>query len=166
MKKEVVKKVRKTNEERGAKKQRKRDKDDVFTVKEVELSPQELSRLEAIESRDREVFEEHELYDLAKKVYNSVKKFSGGKGKVWEDLSDGAKELHLDSVKLIIEGKIEYPAMLHDLWIDRMFDSGWKYGTKFNEETKEHPYIVDFGGLPSEERTRDRYFIKVTKELM
>ena len=45
---------------------------------------------------------------------------------------------------------------MHDIWAKDMIDNGWKYGTTFDENNKEHPYLKPYNELSIERRNHER----------
>lgn len=45
---------------------------------------------------------------------------------------------------------------IHEVWAENRIKEGWKYGTKRDDEKKEHPCIVPYEDLPEEEKQYDR----------
>ena len=47
-------------------------------------------------------------------------------------------------------------ANVHAVWARQRIAEGWKYGTRRNDERKEHPCLVPYNDLPENEREYDR----------
>ena len=44
----------------------------------------------------------------------------------------------------------------HEVWAQRRFAEGWKYGPERNDKRKEHPCLVPYEVLPENEKEYDR----------
>jgi len=67
-------------------------------------------------------------------------------------LDTGKVKLSTDVLKLI-----EVLAKnTHEVWAKHRIAEGWKYGTKRNDEQKEHPCLVPYNELPESEKDYDR----------
>jgi len=44
----------------------------------------------------------------------------------------------------------------HEVWAQRRFAEGWRYGVQRNDERKEHPCLVPYEDLPENEKEYDR----------
>jgi hypothetical protein len=44
----------------------------------------------------------------------------------------------------------------HDHWAQGRIDEGWRYGSKRNDQAKEHPDLVPYEDLPESEKDYDR----------
>lgn len=60
-------------------------------------------------------------------------------------LTDGIKEL----TELLAENA-------HDIWALQRMSDGWVYGSKRNDEKKEHPCLIAYEQLPEAEKEYDR----------
>ena len=59
-----------------------------------------------------------------------------------------------DSTK---EGFVDYVAKIqHEVWSEHMISKGWTYGVIRNDESKQHPSLVDYESLPKAEKEYDR----------
>ena len=47
-------------------------------------------------------------------------------------------------------------ANVHEVWAAGRIAEGWKYGSKRDDERKEHPYLVPYDDLPESEKDYDR----------
>jgi len=44
----------------------------------------------------------------------------------------------------------------HDIWAQRRFADGWRWGTRQDDSQKLHPSLVPYGELPESEKAYDR----------
>ena len=53
------------------------------------------------------------------------------------------------------------PEDIHNLWMDERIKNGWKYGTAIDYAKKEHPCIVSYDKLSSEQQLKDKLFLSI-----
>ncbi|MDD3894444.1 MAG: RyR domain-containing protein [Syntrophomonadaceae bacterium] len=58
-----------------------------------------------------------------------------------------------DSIKELTELLAENA---HDIWALQRMSDGWVYGSKRNDEKKEHPCLIAYEQLPESEKEYDR----------
>lgn len=79
------------------------------------------------------------------------------------------KNNNLSSVKLSeeLENLIEQIAEnIHNAWMKKRCQNGWKYGGVYNNATKEHPCLVEFNKLSEEEKEIDRVTARCTIKML
>jgi hypothetical protein len=91
-------------------------------------------------------------------------------GLPWWELSDEQKSASIDGViKLdsIVDSDEFHKFTLdqlceemHKNWMNYKLSNGWKFGEVKNEETKEHPCLVEYSHLSEEDRVKDKVFIQ------
>lgn len=57
------------------------------------------------------------------------------------------------------------PRTAHELWMTNKLKDGWKYGEKFNEESKTHPCLLPYDALPEPQRVKDYLFSATVQAL-
>lgn len=71
----------------------------------------------------------------------------------------------LNGIDGITSGEIRAPHQSHESWMAQKQKDGWVYGEVKNEKTKEHPCMVPYEALPSEQRMKDYLFFAIVKTL-
>lgn len=75
---------------------------------------------------------------------------------------EGAPQWQKDSAKAGVKAKLANPHMspedMHRSWYAQKLADGWRYGPVKNPETKEHPCMVEYDKLPSEQQAKDHIF--------
>lgn len=51
---------------------------------------------------------------------------------------------------------------VHNQWMDGRTKRGWKYGSKRDDDKKEHPSLVSYENLTEEEKEYDRQTVQAT----
>tara|TARA_R110002049_G_scaffold281333_1_gene460886 strand:- start:43692 stop:44063 length:372 start_codon:yes stop_codon:yes gene_type:complete len=75
----------------------------------------------------------------------------------WEDAPDWQRESAVTGVNLHLSGDYG-PEASHESWMQQKLDDGWKWGEVKDPELKQHPCIVPFEQLPSEQQAKDYLF--------
>ena len=57
------------------------------------------------------------------------------------------------------------PQAAHNLWMTYKLKDGWKYGEKYDLETKTHPCILPYESLPVDQRVKDYLFAGIVQAL-
>ncbi len=83
----------------------------------------------------------------------------------WEDAPQWQKDSYISGVIYRIDHPNTTPKEMHDEWLKHKKENGWKYGPKKNQKTKEHPCIVPYEKLPTEQKTKDFLFSQVVESL-
>lgn len=83
----------------------------------------------------------------------------------WESAPDWQKKSAILGVELHLADHDAGPAASHESWLKQKIADGWKYGPAKNPETKEHPCMVPFAGLPREQQAKDFLFRAVVLAL-
>jgi hypothetical protein len=69
-----------------------------------------------------------------------------------ETIDTSQVKLHPDLEKLVEQ----LARNNHDHWARSRIDEGWRYGSKRNDDAKEHPDLVPYEDLPESEQDYDR----------
>lgn len=83
----------------------------------------------------------------------------------WESAPEWQRASALNGVRFHLNNPGSPPSRSHELWLEEKYRTGWKYGPVKNPETKEHPCMVPFEGLPPEQQAKDRLFASVVDAL-
>lgn len=80
----------------------------------------------------------------------------------WAEAPEWQKESAIAGVRFHLDnwanGEQVADSASHDAWMAQKIQDGWKYGPIKNAEIKEHPCIVLFADLPSEQQAKDSLF--------
>lgn len=98
---------------------------------------------------------------LAEVLHNTNRAFCISIGDNSQPLWENAPQWQKDSVYSGINFHLNNdvtPEMSHENWMADKLKDGWKYGPVKNPEIKEHPCMVPYNELPTEQRTKDYLF--------
>lgn len=76
----------------------------------------------------------------------------------WDDAPDWQKESAIKEVQFHIENPEASPSASHDSWLAEKRKDGWTYGPVKDPSIKQHPCIVLFEDLPTEQKAKDFLF--------
>jgi hypothetical protein len=76
----------------------------------------------------------------------------------WEHAPDWQKSSARNGVALHMQHPEAGPQASHESWMAEKIDAGWVYGPVKDPEKKEHPCMVPFEQLPSEQQAKDFIF--------
>jgi hypothetical protein len=79
---------------------------------------------------------------------------------------DGDADAHsvtVARVRAVLEGAT--PEEIHERWVRARWMLGWKYGPQPDSQEKIHPALVPYAQLPEGQRTRDRVFAAIVREM-
>lgn len=79
----------------------------------------------------------------------------------WESCSPDLQNSAISGVEKILSGEIKRPEDSHESWMRYKASEGWKYGPVKDFAKKEHPDMVPFDQLPSEQQAKDRLFFAI-----
>lgn len=77
----------------------------------------------------------------------------------WEDAPQWQKDSAINGIKFFLSGQGTGPNAMHNNWMRTKLADGWKYGQVKDPEKKEHPCLVPWDALPSEQRKKDYLFL-------
>lgn len=83
----------------------------------------------------------------------------------WDESPWWQKDGVIKGVELHLTTPDISPDYCHNLWLKFKQDYGWKYGPVKDVVKKEHPFLLPWDELPSEQKTKDYLFFAVIKEL-
>lgn len=83
----------------------------------------------------------------------------------WDQARQWTRDSAIAGVKFRLENPDAGDDCQHNAWMQDKIDNGWKYGPKKDEERKEHPCIVPFEQLPSEQKAKDAIFSAIVNAL-
>jgi hypothetical protein len=76
----------------------------------------------------------------------------------WEDCTEEVKNSAINGIEYILENMPTSSRDSHENWVKFKKENGWKFGKRFNAEKKEHPNLVGYGDLSTEEKVKDYLF--------
>ena len=84
----------------------------------------------------------------------------------WEEAPQWQKDSALNGVMFHMQNPNSTPADSHEKWLYEKYQKGWVYGPEKDPDKKEHPCIVPFEDLPTEQRAKDYIFHAIVRTLM
>lgn len=82
----------------------------------------------------------------------------------WKDAPEWQRESARAGVDLHLSGDFG-PEASHVSWMTLKLDEGWKYGPVKDPDKKEHPCLVSFADLPTDQQAKDFIFRAVVHAL-
>ena len=83
----------------------------------------------------------------------------------WKDAEEWQKESAINGVLFHLENPNAGDSASHDSWMKEKLDNGWVHGDVKNPNKKEHPCIVPFDELPTEQQIKDKLFRQTVHSL-
>lgn len=84
----------------------------------------------------------------------------------WEDAPQWQRDSAMLGVKLHTDNPEASAAASHESWLAQKVADGWVYGKVKNPEAKEHPCMVPFAELPTDQQAKDFIFRGVVHALV
>lgn len=81
----------------------------------------------------------------------------------WEDAPEWQRESAIQGVIGVLNGNS--PRQCHESWCKQKETAGWKHGPTKDAEKKEHPCLVPYNQLPSDQRWKDDLFVSTVKSV-
>ena len=75
----------------------------------------------------------------------------------WEQAPEWQKESAYEGVKGALSGNT--PEQSHENWTRHKLKEGWTLGPVKDPDKKEHPCLVRYEDLPSEQKAKDKIFV-------
>lgn len=75
----------------------------------------------------------------------------------FEDAEEWQRQSAINGVKLHLHGD-HGPEESHESWLVEKLEAGWVYGEVKDVDKREHPCMVDFKDLPTEQQSKDFIF--------
>jgi hypothetical protein len=82
----------------------------------------------------------------------------------WDQAPAWQRQSAREGVKLHLSGDFG-PEASHNAWMQHKLQDGWKYGPVKDADKKEHPCLVPFAQLPTEQKAKDFIFRAVVRSL-
>jgi hypothetical protein len=83
----------------------------------------------------------------------------------WDMAPPWQKDSAVAGVKAAIADPARTPAKSHEEWAEHKRKAGWKYGPEKRPEVLEHPCLVPYEELSTEQRIKDALFLAVVRTL-
>jgi len=83
----------------------------------------------------------------------------------WSDAPAWQQDSAVAGVRALVANPGSTAAQSHARWLEHKTREGWKYGLVKNTERKEHPCMVPYDQLPSEQRVKDHLFCAVVRSV-
>ena len=84
----------------------------------------------------------------------------------WDQAPEWQKESAIKGVQFIIDNPSAPASATHDSWLAEKKKDGWSYGKVKDPAKKEHPCIVAYDKLPTEQQSKDHVFGAVVRQLL
>lgn len=81
----------------------------------------------------------------------------------WLETSDEAQASAIVGVKGVLDGNT--PEQSHESWLAFKVEHGWVWGPVKDEELKQHPLLVPYADLPSDQKLKDDLFVVMARVL-
>ena len=82
----------------------------------------------------------------------------------WDELPAWQQNAMVDVTRRCMMGAT--PEQLHTLWVQHYSAQGWTHGPEKNWETRQHPIIIPWHGLPLRYQARFKLWQAITATLM
>lgn len=83
----------------------------------------------------------------------------------WDLAPEWQKQSAIHGVEFHLRNPDASPGASHENWLELKHAEGWKYGAVKDADKKEHPCMVLFSELPTEQRAKDYLFQAVVRNL-
>ena len=107
--------------------------------------------------------------DIAKVCHEANKAYCESLGdlsqKHWNDAEQWQRDSAVLGVKFRLENPEAPPSAQHDSWLAQKNAEGWSYGPIKDPWKKEHPCMVPYDQLPTEQKVKDSLFSAVVGAL-
>lgn len=84
----------------------------------------------------------------------------------WEDAPQWQRDSAMLGVKLHTDNPNAGAEASHESWLAQKVGDGWVYGPVKNPDIKQHPCIVQFADLPTEQQAKDFIFRGIVHALV
>jgi len=85
-------------------------------------------------------------------------------GEYWDECTHWYKKTLMWNVDQVITGSPSMsPERTHENWMTEQLVDGWKYAATYNEEKKEHPFMLPYRQLPDEGKGYVLLFLSMAK---
>ena len=84
----------------------------------------------------------------------------------WEAAPEWQRDSIRNGVKAVIANPSQTPSQSHDSWFAQKKSEGWIWGPAKNVEKKEHPCMMPYDELPTDQRHKDHNFLVVVRSML
>lgn len=85
--------------------------------------------------------------------------------KSWEEAPWWQRQSAIAGVMFVLQNPAAHPSASHENWLKLKVEEGWTYGPVKDEETKTHPCILPYEGLPDTQKVKDTLFRNIVLAL-
>jgi hypothetical protein len=78
--------------------------------------------------------------------------------KSWDEAEEWQRQSAIKGVEYAFANQGARASAQHEAWLADKEAAGWKFGPVKDAEKKEHPCMVPYGDLPTEQRIKDHLF--------
>jgi len=109
---------------------------------------------------------EHEVLAAAAHMVNRAYSIALGdySHPTWDEAPDWQRRSSLLGVQAALDPR-HTPEQSHQAWLTQKLNEGWTYGPVRDVTAKEHPRMLPYRDLPSEQRRKDDLFISTVREM-
>ena len=79
----------------------------------------------------------------------------------WEEAPQWQRDSAIAGAKFALENPDVGPEHLHEAWVQDKINAGWVFGPVKDAGKKEHPCLVPYGQLPTEQKAKDAIFCAI-----
>lgn len=83
----------------------------------------------------------------------------------WCDIDDSVKQSVENAVSRTLADPNDTQEASHEKWYKEMEALGWRYGTSYNEELKEHSMMLPFNMLPKQFTIANKLHVAIVSAL-
>lgn len=96
---------------------------------------------------------------ICHQVNKSICEFHGDHSqKDWNECDEWQKESAIAGVEEVLKNPDITSEEIHDKWMLKKAEDGWKFGKEKCPEKKTHPCMIPYEELPEEQRLKDSCF--------
>ena len=86
-------------------------------------------------------------------------------GPDWNFLEESKKESVVHGVEFVLKDPSVGAEEVHNEWVRYMVANGWRYGSRENAKTREHPNLRSWESLLPEQKMKDKLFVAIVRSL-
>ena len=81
----------------------------------------------------------------------------------WDNRDEEFKVQFRKLISDLCSGKREFQFFeeIHEAWVDKYHEMGWRYGKEYDPVNKTHPDLVPYDELDPKEKIKDEVFVKL-----
>ena len=90
---------------------------------------------------------------MATDLQDAYHRFRGDDEALWDDLNDERQMEIVATAQELLEDPT--PENAHKIWMEDRLSKGWKFGEKFDVDSRVSPYLVDYEELEDDIKWKD-----------